>query len=214
MKRYDDKLSGRQRRLRYAVRRLRWLAVVLLVTAGLILGDRLGMFGRRRPLARGDYESYHGKAFRVVYVVDGDTLDVNAPDGRRDRTRVRLWGVDTPETRHPDKAVQHFGPEATAFTRQACAGREVTLGLVHGTTRGRHGRLLAYVTVAGGRMLNRQLVRLGYAYADPRYEHPRKGEFERLQAEAMAARRGLWRDVRNADLPYYYRDSLPLPRTR
>ncbi len=48
----------------------------------------------------------------VTRVVDGNTFIVGA------RERVRLIGVDTPETKHPQKPVEHFGMEATAFTKK------------------------------------------------------------------------------------------------
>jgi len=210
-RRSSEKLSDRQRRLTYAAQRARWLAILLLVVGTVMLGDRLGLFGLRPQPARTDHERYHGKSFLVAGVVDGDTLDVEADDKGRPYTRVRFWGVDTPETRHPHKGVQHFGPEASRFTRSACTDAIVRLELLPGRTRGTHGRLLAYVILADGRMLNRELIRLGYGYADPRYDHPHKAEFARLQAEAKAARRGLWKDATNGDLPYYYRDKLALP---
>ncbi|MGB2819913.1 MAG: thermonuclease family protein, partial [Phycisphaerae bacterium] len=187
------------------------LAIALVVVGGVIVADRLGLFGIRPQEPRSDYERYHGQSFRVVHVVDGDTIDVDAPDGENACTRVRFWGVDTPETKHPHKRVQHFGPEADGFTRSACGGKVVKLELLAGKTRGTHGRLLAYVALPDGRMLNRELIRLGFGYADPRYDHPHKEEFLQLQAEAKEARRGLWKDAADEDLPYYYRDKLSLP---
>ena len=211
MKRIEPKLSRRSRRVRYTMRKAIAAAIGFAIVLAVVVGDRLGLFGRRPPAAAGDHTRYHGKAFRVGRVIDGDTIDVDAPDGKHARTRVRLWGVDTPETKHPHKPVEHFGPEASAFTRRACRGRSVRLELVRASTRDRYGRLLAYVILPDGTMLNRRLVRLGYGYADPRYGHPQKAEFMRLQDEAKAARRGLWRNLRREDLPYYWRDKLKLP---
>jgi len=57
----------------------------------------------------------------VTRVVDGDTIIVGA------RERVRLIGVDTPETKHPQKPVEYFGREATAFTKKMVQGRRVRL---------------------------------------------------------------------------------------
>jgi len=205
------KLTSRQRRLWYAARKARWAVVAVLIVGAVIVADRVGSFGVRPTPPQPDAAKYDGKRFAVARIVDGDTIDVDVPDGDRGQTRVRFWGVDTPETKHPNRRVQHFGPEADAFTRSACRGREVTLRLVPGRTRGKHGRLLAYVFLPDGRMLNRELVRAGYAYADPRYDHPHKAEFRRLQAEARSARRGLWKNVRPVDLPYYYRETLGKP---
>ena len=89
---------------------------------------------------------------------------------------------------------------------------QVRLQLVAGDTRGKYKRLLAYVHLPDGEMLNRVLVRDGYAYADPRFSHPHSPEFRRLQDKARSDGRGLWRDVKNTDLPPYYRNKLKLPR--
>ena len=63
---------------------------------------------------------------------------------------VRLIGVDTPETVHPTKTVQHFGAEASAYTKAALAGKTVTLEAdPTGDTRDRYGRLLRYVHLDG-----------------------------------------------------------------
>jgi micrococcal nuclease len=196
------KLTQRQRRLHYALRRARRWVLVLAALAAVILADQWGLFGRR---PQNDYARCHGQAFRVARVIDGDTLDLDVPDGPKSTTRVRLWGVDTPETKHPRKGVQHFGPEAEAFTRNRCLGRTVTVQLVRGRTRDRYKRLLAYVILPDGTMLNRKLVELGYGYADPRYDHPYLAQFRQLQQEARSAGRGLWEAARPQDLPYYLR---------
>ena len=60
----------------------------------------------------------------VTRVVDGDTLVV-VIDGRQEK--VRLIGVDTPETEHPQKPVEHFGKEASAFAKRMAGGKTVVL---------------------------------------------------------------------------------------
>jgi endonuclease YncB( thermonuclease family) len=136
-------------------------------------------------------------------VVDGDTLDVDEPDGDKPATRIRLWGVDTPETKARNKPVQHFGPEAAAFTTRTCEGKTVRLQLLPGKTRDNYHRLLAYVMLGDGATLNSELIRQGYGYADPRFDHPAKVQFLELQARARQARMGLWKDLKPTDLPYY-----------
>ncbi len=170
---------------------------------GLYAGDRVGLFGRAPKPVGEDYIRYNDKSFRVVLVVDGDTLDVDEPDDGKPATRIRLWGVDTPETKAPNKPVEHFGPEASAFTARMCEGKTVRLQLVHGKTRDNYHRLLAYVVLADGTMLNSELIRQGYGYADPRFDHPAKVQFQELQARARQGRLGLWKDLKPADLPYY-----------
>jgi len=197
------KLTSSQRRQKYALRRVGWVLATAAVLLAIYLGDQHGIFGRPGRQTGADYTRYNGKSFQVTHVVDGDTIDVDEPDRGGPATRVRLWGVDTPETKAPGKGVQHFGPEATAFTSRLCEGKTVRLELIRGKTRGKYGRLLAYVELPDGMMLNRELIRQGYGYADPRFHHPRETEFQQVQAQARAAGTGLWKNAKPRDLPYY-----------
>jgi micrococcal nuclease len=208
MPRFIPKLTRSQRLARSVIKKALVLAVAMLLSGGLVAADRWGAFGRA-PTS--DVQTYDGKSFLVVHSVDGDTLDIDAPDGGRDRTRIRLWAVDTPETVKPDTPPQHFGHEAGEFTKSLTLGKTVRLELDPRETRDKYGRLLAFLWLEDGRMLNRVLVEQGCAYADPRYPNRYEAEFNRLQQQAKKARRGLWKDVRNDDLPYYYKDKLPLP---
>jgi len=204
-------LTRRQRRLRRGLRFARRLAVTAAVITAIVLADRAGLFGRR-PID--DRAKYDGCTFRVVRVIDGDTLDIAIPDGSRDYTRIRLWGVDTPETVKPDTPVQHFGPEASAQTRQLTLDKDVTLQLDPAAkTRDNqdYRRLLAYVILPDGRMLNRLLIENGYGYADPRYDHQFAREFAALQDQAHAAGRGLWAQPDPDDLPYDLPSRLKTP---
>ena len=191
------KLTGRQRRVRYAARKVMVAGGVVGVLIVLGLADRLGLFGRRRP---GDVDMYDGKTFEVVRVVDGDTIDlaVEDPQSGRACTRVRLWGVDTPEVVKPDAPVEYYGPQASRFTKAAVLGKKVKLQLDPLSTRGKYGRVLAYVFCPDGKMLNRILIEQGYGYADRRFDHRYKGEFTGLERRAKKARRGLWNDARTA----------------
>jgi micrococcal nuclease len=126
---------------------------------------------------------------RVVQVLDGDTVVVELADGSTDT--VRLLGVDTPETHHPTKPVQCFGPEAAAFTAEQLTGSVVHLE-ADVERRDLYGRRLAYVVVDGERF-NDVLLRRGYArllVIDPNRAHAR----DLLSAELDARRheRGLW----------------------
>ncbi|MFM8303643.1 MAG: thermonuclease family protein, partial [Actinomycetota bacterium] len=96
---------------------------------------------------------------RVVEVIDGDTIVVAFAGGATDT--VRLLGVDTPETKHPTKGVECFGPEASAFTTRLLTGRVVRLKS-DVVRRDVYDRRLAYVWLAGHRV-NDVLVRRGYA---------------------------------------------------
>ncbi len=202
------KLTVSQRRWRRWLRRgLRW-GLAAAVIAALMAADRAGLFGRAEPP---DPTRYDGKSFRVVKVVDGDTLDIDSPDGRRASTRVRLLGVDTPETVRPDWPVEHFGPEATRFVREAAAGRDVRIELDRLRTRDGYGRLVGYVILPDGTNLNLRIVATGHGYADPRFRHPLQRDFRRAQARAREDRIGLWRELTAEKLPARFRGRIRLP---
>jgi micrococcal nuclease len=125
---------------------------------------------------------------RVAAVVDGDTVEVTSA-GRR--ATVRLLGVDTPETVHPHRPVECFGPEASAFTRSRLLGRTVRLSFDR-VRRDAYGRLLAYLEV-DGRRFNDDLLANGYAtllVIPPNGAHGRS--MLSLELEARRARLGLW----------------------
>ncbi|HSP28636.1 MAG TPA: thermonuclease family protein [Ilumatobacteraceae bacterium] len=102
----------------------------------------------------------------VVQVVDGDTIDVEI-GGRTER--VRLIGIDTPETKRPDTPIECYGPEASAFTTSLLpTGTEVRIERdVVG--RDDYGRLLGYVHLIGRTSLdtdvfvNMEIVERGFA---------------------------------------------------
>lgn len=155
-----------------------------------------------RPRQPDDQTWYHDKSFRVVHVVDGDTLDIDIPDGAKQVTRIRLLGVDTPEVGHHGTALMHFGPEASAFARQVLLNRKVHVVLSPDKSRGKYGRLLAYVYLErGGRMFNEMLIEGGYAYADLRFKHVYYKQFKAMDKRARTAGVGLWKDVTPGSMP-------------
>ena len=179
-----------------------WGASILLVAAlvGLSQLDQMGTFG----VASGDdIETYHNVTARVVRVVDGDTLDIAIPDGDRPHTRIRLWGVDTPETVRPNSPVEHFGPEASAFAKKILDGQPIRIEVPTDRTRGKYGRLLAYIYLPDGRLFNALLIETGHGYADPRFRHPKMREFKSLMKQAQKDGTGLWARPNNPDLPEY-----------
>jgi micrococcal nuclease len=125
----------------------------------------------------------------VVKTIDGDTIVVRTDAGAT--LTIRLLGVDTPETHHPTKPVECFGPEAAAYTDAHLRGRTVQLeGDIE--ARDRYGRRLAYVILDGERF-NDVLLRRGFArllVIEPNHAHARTMLSEEL--EAKRAGRGLW----------------------
>ena len=59
-----------------------------------------------------DLERYNGKVLAVVTVIDGDTIDIDIADGEHKNTRIRLLGVDSPETGSDKDAAMYFSPQA------------------------------------------------------------------------------------------------------
>jgi endonuclease YncB( thermonuclease family) len=124
----------------------------------------------------------------VERVIDGDTLVVQTVG------TVRLIGVDTPETVHPRRAVEPFGPEATRFTRTLAEGRTVRLEY-EGERHDRYGRTLGYVYLDDGTFLNAEIVKRGYGRAYMRYSFKFRGRFRAYERQARMSKRGLWRQA-------------------
>lgn len=136
----------------------------------------------------GDQRRQAHALYRVVDVLDGDTIVV-ARGATRDT--VRLLGVDTPETHHPTKPVQCWGPEASAYTTRRLSGQTVRLE-DDVERRDIYGRRLAYVYLRGERFED-ELLRKGFArllVIEPNLAHARTMLDEELDAKRH--HRGLW----------------------
>jgi micrococcal nuclease len=133
----------------------------------------------------------------VVSVADGDTLTVRVG---RHTEKIRLYGIDCPE-RH-----QAFGARARRATRELTDGGPVRAEVIG---RDEYGRLLAEVFLADGRSLNRELVRRGLAWWYRRYSTD--ATLAALEAEARAARRGLWAEPHPVP-PWEFRRRARAPR--
>lgn len=136
----------------------------------------------------------------VTAVVDGDTLDLDL-GGRRER--VRLIGIDTPESVDPQRPVQCYGPEASlALSGLAPPGTELRL-VLDAEARDQYGRLLVYAYRAEDELfLNRWLVAEGFAATlvfEPNTAFA--AEFGALESAARADGRGLWGACEGPDQP-------------
>lgn len=185
------------------------LRVLTSLIVALVLAWALGRYTHVLPQTPQDEPSYYqDRTATVVGVVDGDTLDVDLPDTQRKKpyTRIRLRGVDTPETRHPTVGEMYFGKEATAFTRQLTLGQPLQIKLdPQEDIRDRYDRLLAYLYLPDGTMLNERLISGGFGYADERFKHVYKHRFLSLQKQAQRGRIGLWEKVQPDQWPDWYR---------
>lgn len=169
-----------------------WFCLVLLVVAIIGLGvvaTRERWFQRlwaSRPTATKIEPGF----YRVTHVYDGDTILVDM-DGALEK--VRFIGVDTPETHDPDVEVQCYGEEATDYTGRLLDGETVRLESDStNSNRDRYDRLLRYVYLGDGTLVNKSLIEGGYAFAYTRFPFLKKDEFVASEVEAKNSGQGLW----------------------
>lgn len=164
---------------RHLPRRFPLLAIVVCLIG-------FGVFRSFSTLTRNRFSFDASHGYRVERVIDGDTLLLEGG------TRVRLLGVNTPETKHPDLPAEPLGLEAAAFTRRHVENRIVMLQFDR-ERRDRYRRVLAYV-YRGDWLLNEELIRAGFSRAETRFPYSSlmKRRFRQAQEEARANERGLW----------------------
>jgi micrococcal nuclease len=127
--------------------------------------------------------SAHAWQGEVIKVLDGDTLHVQRG---REVVKVRLYGVDCPEKR------QSFGSQATRFTTEFILHKKAKVEIMD---TDRYGRTVGIVSV-GRKMLNRELVRSGYAWTYNTYckKQPLCTELNTLEERARKRKVGLWQE--------------------
>ncbi len=141
----------------------------------------------------------------VVYVVDGDTIAIQRGDRAE---KVRLIGIDTPESKENPKALRDAGRTGLDITVIISQGKKAT-SFVRGIVkkgdfvslefdvveRDKYGRLLAYVYLSDGRLLNELIVKSGFAYVltiPPNVKY--KSKFIEAFQYARENKLGLWAD--------------------
>jgi micrococcal nuclease len=131
----------------------------------------------------------------ILKVVDGDTVDI---DIKGNTERVRLIGVNTPETKHPTKPIECFGPEASAYLTQLLPkGTHVRIERDI-EARDRYGRMLLYLYRESDNLfINLDLVSHGYGTPmsiEPNTFH--RNDFVHAAALAETTNEGLWKACR------------------
>lgn len=137
---------------------------------------------------------------KVIKVIDGDTFEIEGGQ------KVRMIGIDTPETLHPRKPVQCFGKEASNLTKDMIQGKMVRLEKDVSETD-RYGRLLRFVYLQNlsptplptGQLhevfVNAYLIKEGFAFAVTFPPDVRlSDQFKELESEARYNKKGLWKD--------------------
>jgi micrococcal nuclease len=128
--------------------------------------------------------------YSINHFIDGDTIAVNMNGSVE---TIRMIGVDTPETHKPNTPVQCYGPQAADFTKNLIGSNSVRLQADPlDTNRDRYGRLLRYVYLPDGRMVETELIKNGYGFAYTLFPFQMKDEFISGMQSAQAAKKGLW----------------------
>lgn len=156
--------------------RMKRMAMFLLLAAWLAGGCS----STGQPQANGEMEA------TIARVVDGDTVELSTGE------KVRLIGVDTPETVKPNHPVEPYGKEASDFSKKLLTGQTVTLKF-DVEPYDKYKRLLAYMYLQDGTFVNEKLVREGYARImtiPPNVAHA--DLFLEAEREARENNRGLW----------------------
>jgi micrococcal nuclease len=127
----------------------------------------------------------------VIKVVDGDTVDVEANGAR---LKLRIIGINTPETVDPRRPVQCFGREASARAHQMLDNANVTIAAdASQDDVDKYGRSLRFITLPDGSDYGRAMIADGYAH-EYTYDVPyaKQAEYRAAEKEASTAKRGLW----------------------
>ena len=129
--------------------------------------------------------------YPISRFIDGDTIAVNMNGSIE---TVRMIGVDTPETHRPNTPVQCYGPEAANYTKQLIGVQKVRLRADSlDTSRDRYGRLLRYVYLPDGTLVEAKLISEGYGFAYTLFPFEKTQEFSMDESRAKTAGKGLWK---------------------
>ena len=161
---------------------------ILIITLAIALGRHYGWLhtGVQQAI------THDPNLYTVNHFIDGDTISVTM-NGKAQT--IRFIGVDTPETHKPHTPVQCYGEQAAAFTKahiQAQGNRVRLQADPVSDNRDVYGRLVRYVYLPDGQLLDELLIQNGEGFAYTYYPFTKSGNFSRAQTEAQASKKGLW----------------------
>ena len=167
-------------------RRHRLALFVFILLVLLVVATQSGWLGKTGRVA----EVNQPGLYNVSRFVDGDTIDVNMNGSVE---TVRFIGVDTPETHKPNTPVQCYGELAAAYTKSLIGTQRVRLQADPlDTNRDRYGRLLRYIYLPNGTLVEEQIIKNGYGFAYTLFPFEKVDQFKADQAQAEANKAGLW----------------------
>lgn len=165
----------------------RALITTLLLIIGAI-GNQAGWFDTPKK----SLEQNQPGMYQVTRFDDGDTIEV---DMNGQKEKIRMIGVDTPETKDPRKNVQCFGKAASEFTKNLIGSSKLRLESDSlSSNRDRYNRLLRYVYLTDGRLVNLELIAQGYGFAYTGFPFTKSDEFVTAQKTARDNNLGLWKE--------------------
>ncbi|WP_225349245.1 thermonuclease family protein [Apilactobacillus kunkeei] len=139
----------------------------------------------------------HKEPATLIKAIDGDTVKLMY---KGQPMTFRLLLVDTPETKHPKKGVEKYGPEASAFTKKMVENaKKIEVEFDKGQRTDKYGRGLAYI-YADGKMVNEALVRQGLAKVAYVYKpnNTHEQHLRKSEAQAKKEKLNIWSED-NAD---------------
>ena len=167
------------------------IVLVLVAIAGLIAGiilisGLISIIPKEKSIALPATPGY----YIVSYISDGDTFAV-IMDGREEK--VRMIGVDTPETVKPNSPVECYGEAASNFLKSYLKNQTVRLESDPiNQNRDRYDRLLRYVYMKDGTLVNKKIISDGYGFAYLSFPFTKAEEFAAAQKDARLNNRGVW----------------------
>jgi len=168
-------------------RRHKFKFLIFLITLLVVVATQSGWLSKAPQIA----EQNQPGLYTINHYVDGDTIAVNMNGSVE---IVRFIGVDTPETHKPNTPVQCYGPDAAAHTKSEISkfGKVRLQADPLDTNRDIYGRLLRYVYLPDGTLLDKEIIADGYGFAYLDFPFSQKAEFAAAGQTAMANKTGLW----------------------
>lgn len=169
--------------------RRRAITITTIITAAIIATVGL-LYGNQTGLQLPEAPAFTPGFYAVTAVTDGDTIIVKMDTTEE---KIRIIGIDTPETKKPNSPVQCYGPQASEFAKKTLTGKSVRLEAdAKSDNRDRYGRLLRYVYLQDGSLYEQLVITQGYGFAYTSFPFKQSADFSQWQTQAQTAKVGLW----------------------